>query len=141
MVAQAGRSRIEKVRRGPPTQLCKPSRAEIAVLKTLTVHPDVAGALRAQCALQSQLEARCGKLLTRVPDRGASGKFDRLITSTDGRKCAVVVAKDALYLLQQGQEDWRGLLGQSVVIGKSGNTVSLQTAPQRAYTRLFGLVR
>jgi hypothetical protein len=50
-----------------------------------------------------------------------------------------VVAKDALYLVQQGAQDWRALLGREVALGKTNNEVSLRAAPQRASARLFGL--
>lgn len=135
LVAVAGRGyQIEKGRRGEPTQ------REIEALKTFAVHPNEARALRAQCELQARLEERYGKHLARVPSRDVRGTFDRLITTTDGRKCAVVVAKHALYLVQQGQEDWRALLGTQVSLSKAKCGVSMRAAPERSL-RIFGLER
>jgi hypothetical protein len=141
LVAAAGRYQIETARRQAPGPLGPRDRAAIDALKAFAVHAEQARALRAQCELSARLEARYGRRLSRVPERGARGTFDRLITTTDGRKCAVVVAKDALYLVQQGAQDWRAMLGREVALGKTNNDVSLRAAPQRTSARLFGLER
>jgi hypothetical protein len=113
---------------------------ELAKLKTLVVPPEQARALRVQCDLTQRLESRYGRRLAHVSERAARGKFDRLITTTDGRKCAVIITDKALYLVQQGKEDWRGLIGRDVAIQKRTNGVSIQLA-ERSRLQVFGLGR
>lgn len=135
LVADAGRYRVETF--PVPSWIQRLS----GRLQALAVAPVEASMLREQCDLRDRLESRYGRPATVVPKRAVRGHLDRIITTKSGRKCAVVLTKTALYVVDQGKEDWRALIGRQVALSKASAGVCLRVAPTRFRFSTPGLER